>query len=115
MVYIIGGTINPRLKKWLKELRVQDYYHITLNTYDITPSALKKMSETLLNEIVGAHAIISVGRLADKLLSSTFTSHGVLPYTTEKNKKVIDKHIKECINYLYNRSSYGIVPPNTVS
>lgn len=115
MIYIVGGVMNSNLETWLRHLRINDYCHITINTEDISPSVMRRTAERVLNEIRGAHGIISVGHIADKLLTSVHVIHCSLPASTLKDKKVISKCLESCMTYLYQRSLYAVLPPNSIS
>lgn len=110
MIYIVGGVINERVESWLKKLRVIEYCHISINTNNITPEVMNRTAERLLNEIRGAHGIISIGSVADKLLTRVHVVHGTLPASNITDLKTVANALDSCTMYLYQRSSYAITP-----
>jgi len=109
-VIIVGGTLNITLKRWLWQLSVIEYNHVSTRIEDISPDSIERDAEKLRDLLPANAVILSVGNLADKLLNKFFVMHGVLPPTSSKDKKHIETAIGQCRNYLTMRSYYDVQP-----
>lgn len=105
-VVIIGGVLNSKLKRWIKELDITEFKHIELTITDISPYNLTEVSERLCSTLSAVNPIISVGTLADAILKKYFVVHGALPGIHTKDKKEIKKTLEACRNYLIQRRYY---------
>ena len=102
--------MNSKLKHWLKELHIEDFVHVALDTTSIDPVELKISGFNILSYVYGASAIITVGTLANKLLKTTSVEHGALPATNTTDKKKIAAAFIQCRYYLLRRINN--VPPS---
>lgn len=105
-VVIVGGNINARLKKWLNQLGIYQFSHISVHIDNISPSDLYLHANRICNMITVNTLIITVGPAADRIMNTRFVLHGALPATTTKDEIKIRKSISQCREYLSMRSYY---------
>lgn len=114
-IIVVGGAVSSALDVWLQELGIQEYTHFSVEVVDISPSALQEAANRLYNSIPLTAMVISVGRVADKLLNLGFVIHGSLPEVKTKDKKRVASALQNCKNYLTLRRYYDQPPGNTIS
>jgi hypothetical protein len=103
MVYVVGGNMNSRLNKWLRDLCIYDFIHVALDTASIDPLELKQSAVSVRQYVGNASALISVGLVADKVLNYAIIEHGTLPATSETDPQKIKLSIDQCRQYLLRR------------
>lgn len=101
--YVLGGNNTAKLKRWMSQVGVPNYFHLELNVESIAPSEMWKSAEYLVHNFSHVPMLFSVGLFADKVLSKANLKHGVLPSTKVKDQKKIMKAIDECRSYFLER------------
>jgi hypothetical protein len=105
-VLVIGGNVNSKLHKWLRQLGITQFNHLTTRTSSINPDDLIGQAEQIYAMIPLNTAVISIGPVADKILNMRHIIHGVLPSTRTKNEIEVQKAIVMCKDYLNMRRYY---------
>lgn len=101
--YVLGGNNTPKLKRWMNQIGVPNYFHLELKVDSIAPGEMWKSAGYLVNNLSHVPLLFSVGLFADKILLKANLKHGALPSTRIKDQKKIMKAIDDCRNYFLER------------
>lgn len=101
--YVLGGNNTARLKRWMSQVGVPNYFHLELKVESIAPEKMWESAGYLVNNLSHVPMLFSVGIFADKVLTLANLKHGALPSTKVKDDKKITKAIDNCRNYFLER------------
>ena len=105
--HVFGGNCNSTLRHWLDKLGIKDFVHASLNVHSIDPEAIELSALYFTRTYVGYDCLISVGKVADRVLTLAGLDHAPLPPTTTKDKAEIEAAMVKCRNYLIRRLYYA--------
>ncbi len=106
MVIIVGGTMNSTIKNWMNRLGIFEFNHVSVNLKGIGQDDMHEAAMSLAYSLPFNATVISIGPLADKLLTSTLIDHAPLPSTAIKDKNKINEALTQCKKYLLRRRFY---------
>lgn len=107
-VIVIGGVLTSKVKRWLSQLGIHEFTFIEVELNDISPENLDIAARRLQAYLPISAFIISIGPVADTVLNRYYLVHGALPSGKTKDKKIIDKALEQCKDYLNLRRFYVI-------
>ena len=83
--HVFGGNCNGTLRHWLDKIGIKDFVHASLNVHSIDPEQIELSALYFTRTYVGYDCLITVGKVADKVLTLAGLDHAALPPTTEKD------------------------------
>lgn len=106
-VLVVGGNVNLTMNRWLRQLGIFYFEHVSTRINSITPDDLALHADRICHNMITINTVvISVGPIAHKILSLRHVDHGVLPATSTKDEVRILRSIKNCREYLIQRRYY---------
>jgi len=101
--HVFGGNVNSVLRHWLDKMGIRDFVHASLNVHSIDPEQMELSALYFTRTYIGYDCIITVGKVADKVLTLAGLDHAALPPTTTKDNAEIEAAILKGRNYLLRR------------